>query len=850
MGEEKRVPSKSKSDANQSVSDQRNGHRIQLLAHKVPPRDDPGSEDPASLAGSDSSEEIHYGPGFVSKLKSRYMSATLRHGTATAGIRRTASLEDFLDKDKDDDQIELRTTKPAESKVQSIYGRQNDRPSRRTPAPSAQKREKVKRCQSVEVLSGTRTPEHPPPLPPKSHIDVVLNSNGLANDRVQVVEKHKKEEWPQTPPATSSTVIASLRRPFHKRRSAGLLFGVEEKELPAPDTVKETRKIFEGRGGNVVNGRKIIKSKSTSSLYGTTRAISRSPSRERAPYSKRPSEDKLYRAVVAFSNDSSELPKRPIPVARKPMYATQKASSSLQRNAPKVTLKPSLPSKPGHLTNNNHAVTETAAAKTDPPALPLKRQQQQQSVVENTENANNRNIIIAPVLKEDTTSSSSSKISFDNKTLNNNNNANIKEPSSRQIGVIKPITRDNVTQLSAAAAASRPTTPKTLNTFNHTSSRKTNDANKDEKKESSETEVLLIDKSELPPVIPLSFLNSSANKSGTVSSQQQSSTSLSKKPLATTTTTTAVAKPAVVITEEKPKHLKNGAAQVRNNETTDITNPVITNGTTKSNNCFCDDITLDANSNDKQQHNGTFDNKDIIIMNGDETAETDAKNNNINYRESWKKRQEQQKNTIVFNFVNTERDVTHIENDGLDLSKRNKKHHIHLAKGPGVILLEGGTSAESGDGRDSDSDSGLGATVRPCAVTFVGANVITGKSSLRSKPKTQKLSITFSESLTQVFEYPSFESVISPPLLGGKEKTGINSNIIGGLGSYTPSKIQMNGDSPFQLGVSRSVPNVHHNTKDLKNVSPGKKNESTEVLRPIEDAVSWSGSSSSSDMLF
>jgi hypothetical protein len=53
---------------------------------------------------SDSSEEIHYGPGFVSRLKSRYMSVALR-GSSTRGslmgsLRRSASLEDFLEIDK------------------------------------------------------------------------------------------------------------------------------------------------------------------------------------------------------------------------------------------------------------------------------------------------------------------------------------------------------------------------------------------------------------------------------------------------------------------------------------------------------------------------------------------------------------------------------------------------------------------------------------------------------------------------------------------------------------------------------------------------------------------------------
>ena len=59
-----------------------------------------------SGSDSDSSEDLQYGPGFVSKLKSRYMSAAFK-SSATSGLRRTASLEDFLDKDKEEVSIEL-----------------------------------------------------------------------------------------------------------------------------------------------------------------------------------------------------------------------------------------------------------------------------------------------------------------------------------------------------------------------------------------------------------------------------------------------------------------------------------------------------------------------------------------------------------------------------------------------------------------------------------------------------------------------------------------------------------------------------------------------------------------------
>ena len=61
---------------------------------------------------SDSSEEIHYGPGFVSRLKSRYMSVALRGSArgSLGSLRRTASLEDFLelDKNRSEEEVELR----------------------------------------------------------------------------------------------------------------------------------------------------------------------------------------------------------------------------------------------------------------------------------------------------------------------------------------------------------------------------------------------------------------------------------------------------------------------------------------------------------------------------------------------------------------------------------------------------------------------------------------------------------------------------------------------------------------------------------------------------------------------
>ena len=57
----------------------------------------------------------------------------------------------------------------------------------------------------------------------------------------------------------------------------------------------------------------------------------------------------------------------------------------------------------------------------------------------------------------------------------------------------------------------------------------------------------------------------------------------------------------------------------------------------------------------------------------DKEKSTDVIDKSSSYRDSWKSRSDQQNNSFVFNFVNSKKDVSHIENDGLDLTKRSKK---------------------------------------------------------------------------------------------------------------------------------------------------------------------------------
>jgi len=214
------------------------------------------------------------------------------------------------------------------------------------------------------------------------------------------------------------------------------------------------------------------------------------------------------------------------------------------------------------------------------------------------------------------------------------------------------------------------------------------------------------------------------------------------------------------------------------------------------------------------------------------------------YREAWKASKDQQ-NSLVFNFVGAKKDVSHIENDGLDLSSRAK------SQGKGVILLEPG---ESNDGEEEEVGSDL-----KLNLTWVGAEVTTGKSSLRSKNNTKKLNISFNDK-TEVFEYPSFEPVSpiqSPeepePEVSSRLKSNTPVGSSGGLGSYTPSKIHLS-DSPFLLGVSRSGPSQPNDplasaSSTSTSLSSSSNSSASAALVPDNHGVSW-GRAASSDMLF
>ena len=194
---------------------------------------------------SDSSEELLYGPGFVSRLKSRYMSVAIRGSSGYFGksgsnrkrpsLRRTASFEEFLEKERLRSDSSTKSaarcnndSKPAVNHFSGMGSSGKNNNSNKCDSKSRESiEESFKRCQSVEVLTSEST-KRLDSVGRRSHIESVLDS--LANDNICIEEADSGRR--------------NRHQPKH-RRSVPLLFGVQVRELPSPDTVRETRRLFE-----------------------------------------------------------------------------------------------------------------------------------------------------------------------------------------------------------------------------------------------------------------------------------------------------------------------------------------------------------------------------------------------------------------------------------------------------------------------------------------------------------------------------------------------------------------------------------------------------------------------------
>ncbi|KAK6641424.1 hypothetical protein RUM44_013135 [Polyplax serrata] len=161
---------------------------------------------------SDSSEEFKYGPGIVSKLKSKYLSLTLRESQGKVrpsldSLRRASSLENVLNSSESEraGDYKLNYLK----KIQQVG---NGMPVQRCRGLTRSSRDSMKRARSVEVLT---------------RYDRV----NIVNNRRSLDAYVKDESSDNDDRGNSRNRISRLN--------------VEEKELPPPDLVKQTLQLFE-----------------------------------------------------------------------------------------------------------------------------------------------------------------------------------------------------------------------------------------------------------------------------------------------------------------------------------------------------------------------------------------------------------------------------------------------------------------------------------------------------------------------------------------------------------------------------------------------------------------------------
>ncbi|XP_065169563.1 uncharacterized protein bif isoform X1 [Atheta coriaria] len=191
---------------------------------------------------SDSSEELAYGPGIVSKLKNRYLSLTLRETVIKRRpsiLRKATSLENLLDEDvytndsksgsgHGDQDGEKQSARLYESRTNGTNGNVKNVPSSNRYRGAT--RGSMKRARSVEAISRIYSPKGDPPTAPTQ------TQTQPSNNRPKSMHEELNGTF-----AINPIITPRMNKP--KR----LTPVITEKEKPPADVVKQAKKIFETR---------------------------------------------------------------------------------------------------------------------------------------------------------------------------------------------------------------------------------------------------------------------------------------------------------------------------------------------------------------------------------------------------------------------------------------------------------------------------------------------------------------------------------------------------------------------------------------------------------------------------
>lgn len=798
---------------------------------------------PEDECNSDSSEELQYGPGIVKRLKSKYLSMTLRESgsrPSLSSMRRAASLENLLDeepviKQADNNktsQFVKRSPGTATRKVASTHQSRSAEPSQRD----------MKRARSMETLLR---------YDPKLHMS---HSNSGLNVHLEDVEK---DECDTVISDNRERNSVPYRKPPEEDKEDQLLqrkklaITVEETELPPPDLVKQTLKIFESSGSPVsapppvppvrssVNKSVNFKTNNVKPVPKVNNSVSKKPQVSPKPVF---SPEKLRSpAKVASPKKSVEVSERvpvsdsvsaPIPCRRPadpppvPVAAVNRSSSPVSpltsAVSPSQVRNSSIRSPPSPRKTMGLPVLSPTEDK--PPPIPRRDKSPSSSIpvtpvtpttpitpvtpINGNSNGRPETLDIKPIYSASDSDGEMDDADGDtSKSVSSSALENIrKDGTSMQFSFGSTKSPSNDTAKSYLPRV-KPTPPKDLHI--PAKATPTNNVHAVAPFESHSQDY---------GTRPGTVINVASLPHGAVLKSPESPVQHAKqvgviRPLVSTkhhsphNAPPSPPTPTALTNREIEKNLINRAKSIEQ----PVTKVVV------SLKKLPDDVVVGSVS-----HSAL-----AFAVNGEEagTSTNRGKGPGLWDKKPW----HQQDNTMVFNFSNRKEVPDYIENDGLILrGKRDKP------RDGGVLLL--GASAGDESSTDGDLDADLSADMdewgmagsdppSPCSVVFEGGNVIiNGRSNLRKQqsPRQQrKLRIQFNDEATTMFEYPSEASLLEdgalpPPAAPSapapaapappSPAPGLPLPVplgSGSLASYTPSKLQMGGSESFQLGVTR-----------------------------------------------
>ncbi|KAG8317782.1 hypothetical protein J6590_018177 [Homalodisca vitripennis] len=260
MGEDKSFSSKKKRSTSRSKCDQNNSIKRQqnLFINQVSSGGMNGKSNNDEDGLSDSSEELQYGPGIVNKLKTKYLSMTLREQKrqlrpSIINLRRATSLENMLEGDGNMNK-QNKSTEETGLKTENVSVNNKSKTFSNSLGLSSYRAMKYLGNRSLETMKRARS------------MDTLLKSESrtiLKNSLASVDNKHFMnqandfskpiasivneniiivENVPVSVPNTDNLndLIPSNDLSKHLKRNIS-----DEKELPPPDLVKQALKIFE-----------------------------------------------------------------------------------------------------------------------------------------------------------------------------------------------------------------------------------------------------------------------------------------------------------------------------------------------------------------------------------------------------------------------------------------------------------------------------------------------------------------------------------------------------------------------------------------------------------------------------